>query len=72
MRNTIFQQQTNSVTENLLSEIRRDNQSFRDDIKATEAKLFGVIEHFSELSGSDDTPLLQSVNSMSSSDSSQL
>ena len=72
MQNTIFQQQANYVTENLLSEIRRDNQSVCDNIKATEAKLFGVIEHFYELSGGDDTPLLQSANSMSSSDSSQL
>ena len=60
------------MTENLLTEIRRNNQSICDDINATEAKLFGVIEHFSELSGDDDTPLLQSANSVSSLDSSQL
>ena len=46
MKNTTFQQQANCVTECLLTEICHDNQSIRDKIKATEAKIFGVFENF--------------------------
>ena len=64
MQNTIFQQWANLITDTLPSKMLRDNQSVRGDIRATKAKLFGVIEHFSEIKSS--------VNSMSSTDSSQL
>ena len=34
MRNSIFQQQAGSVTESVLQEVRLDNQSVRDEIRA--------------------------------------
>ena len=44
MRNSIFQQQANSVTERVLQEIKLDNQNVSDEIKATENKLLHVFQ----------------------------
>ena len=49
MKNTMFHQQANAVTERILQEIKLENMTLRDEIKATEAKLFGVFENLTEV-----------------------
>ena len=39
MKNTIFQQQANCISDSLLHQIKVDNQSVRDEIRTTEAKI---------------------------------
>ena len=76
MRNSIFQQQANSVTERVLQEIKLDNQNVRNEIKATETKLFNVFETLAEYQAKgesdENTPIQPSVNIATSNDNIQL
>ena len=54
MKNTMFHQQANSVTERVLQEIKIENNTLRNDLKATEAKLFGVFENLTEVQKEDE------------------
>lgn len=76
MRNSIFQQQANSVTERVLQEIKLDNQNVRDGLKATEIKLFNVfqnmVEYQAKETDNENTPVQPSVNLATSNDNVQL
>ena len=76
MKNTIFQQQANSVSENILTEIKRDNESVRQEIRATESKLFSVFENLSEENKEENEenipPTSNTVNAMTSDNNLQL
>ena len=76
MRNSIFQQQANSVTERVLQEIKLDNQNVRDEIKATETKLFSVFENLADFNQGntedENTPPQPTVNNVSNGDAIQL
>ena len=44
MKYIAFHQQANAVTDRVLSKIKIDNENVRNEIRATEAKLFSVFE----------------------------
>ena len=44
MRNTIFQAQANSVTSAVLDQIKEDNERVRTEIRASEQKMFSMLE----------------------------
>ena len=45
MKNTIFQQQANAMTSKVLEAIKQDNAEVREEIRASEAKLFSIFEN---------------------------
>lgn len=76
MKNSIFHQQANSVTERVLQEIKLDNQIVKDEIKATEAKLFSVFENIADYHSNDNNdenlPPQSSVNLATTNNNVQL
>ena len=44
MRNTVFQQQANAMTAHMLDEIKKDNAEVREEIRASEEKIFSMFE----------------------------
>ena len=64
MKNSIFHQQANSVTDRVLQEIKHDNQNVREKIIDTEAKISSVLETIIDTRTENDenTPPAPQVN----------
>ena len=54
MKNSLFHQQVNSVSETVIAQIKEDNQLVRDELKATEEKMFSVLENMAQAEARDD------------------
>ena len=57
MRNTIFQQQANAMTAHMLDEIKKDNAEVREEIRASEEKIFSMFESHTPSSAPTHPPI---------------